>query len=225
MPALLLIDTCGLIGYVAVIDAERPQSPLSAVTLPGRETQELLLSSIDSVLRRAQLVPTKLSAIAVVTGPGSFTGVRIGLAAAKGLAEACNLPLLALSRLAVLARAARSYTAADGITAWIDAGRTDLYTATFMPGRPTPEQAMLPRAAALQAAADTVVAVEDPTLAALVPGTLVLAESEIQQSIANLAAEMFAKQTFAETALLDANYLRVPDAETALLARQAAAAP
>ncbi len=166
-----------------------------------------------------------LVAIAVVTGPGSFTGVRIGLAAAKGLAEARNVPLLAMSRLAVLAQAVRARTAAPRVATVLDAGRSDLYLGIYdlLPGEsPRPiMEAMLPRDAALATAALLPLVVHDLALVALQPVTIFVADAELHAAGASLAALAFRDGTFADTALLDANYLRVPDAEAALRARLA----
>lgn len=211
MPALLLLDTCGTTNYVALLHTDTA-SIQATQTLPARETQERLLPAIAALLA-ASTEP--LAAIAVVTGPGSFTGVRIGLAAVKGLAEARTLPLLALSRLAILAQTAPPDTP---VTAWIDAGRTDLYT------RSATTETMLPREAAITAAANTTLVLEDPTLAPPYHPHLVPTPEALQQAAATLALHLFHAKTFADTALLDANYLRVPDAETALRARQTAAA-
>lgn len=62
-----------------------------------------LVVMIDDLLRRAALTPAALDLIAVTVGPGSFTGLRIGLATAKGLADTIGAPLLGLNSLSVLA--------------------------------------------------------------------------------------------------------------------------
>jgi tRNA threonylcarbamoyladenosine biosynthesis protein TsaB len=72
-----------------------------------------------------------MDGIGVVNGPGSFTGLRAGLAAAKGLCEAASLPLAAVSRLAVLAEAAGL---GDGF-AVLSAGRGEFYVRDIAAGR------------------------------------------------------------------------------------------
>ena len=169
------------------------------------------MAAIAEILHEAAITIQQLSAIAVVTGPGSFTGVRIGLAAAKGLAEATGLPLIALSRLAILAAQAGG----SETQAWLDAGRSDVYV------HRNGEELMLPVAAALECARDRQVVVMEDRLATLLPSALRVAPVGVLQALP-LALDHLRQQTFADTALLNANYLRVPDAELALQARLAA---
>jgi tRNA threonylcarbamoyladenosine biosynthesis protein TsaB len=79
--------------------------------------------AVRELLAAAGVELRELRAVGVVRGPGSFTGVRAGLAAAKGLCEAAGLRMVAVSRLAVLADAA---TMVQGVAA-LDAGRGQLY--------------------------------------------------------------------------------------------------
>ena len=102
---ILLIDTCGATGSLALADSARPPA---VATLPGRSAAERLVPAIHSLAAQAGIALHSLDAVAVVHGPGSFTGVRVGLSAAKGLCHALNLPLVAISRLAVLASLANS---------------------------------------------------------------------------------------------------------------------
>jgi tRNA threonylcarbamoyladenosine biosynthesis protein TsaB len=73
-------------------------------TLGERTTRpQSLLADVDALLTAAQLVPSDLTAIVVGTGPGSFTGTRIGLSIARGLALSLDLPVAGVSTLAALA--------------------------------------------------------------------------------------------------------------------------
>jgi len=83
-----------------------------------------LLEDIDALLRQGGARPTDLDALAVGIGPGSFTGVRIGLAAARGLAFSLDLPVAGVSTLAALA------AGAPGALPVIDAKRSEV----FVPG-------------------------------------------------------------------------------------------
>lgn len=73
----------------------------------GRE-EDLLLPSIDALLQRAELVPEQLSGIGISIGPGGFTGLRIAVATAKGIAEVTGCPLYAVPSALVAAEAIRS---------------------------------------------------------------------------------------------------------------------
>jgi tRNA threonylcarbamoyladenosine biosynthesis protein TsaB len=81
-----------------------------------------LLEDVDALLRQSGAHPRDLGALAVGTGPGSFTGVRIGLAAARGLALALELEGAGVSTLAALA------AGADGAVPVIDARRSEVFT-------------------------------------------------------------------------------------------------
>jgi tRNA threonylcarbamoyladenosine biosynthesis protein TsaB len=84
-----------------------------------------LLEDVDALLRQASAHTRELDALAVGIGPGSFTGVRIGLATARGLALALNLPVAGVSTLDALA------VGAPGAIPMIDARRREV----FVPGR------------------------------------------------------------------------------------------
>ena len=85
---ILAMDTATLVSSVAVATEERVLAELTAET---RFTHsETLVPNIDEVLRLADTKSEELSAVAVSLGPGSFTGLRIGLAAAKAIAYALS---------------------------------------------------------------------------------------------------------------------------------------
>ncbi|UKM65779.1 tRNA (adenosine(37)-N6)-threonylcarbamoyltransferase complex dimerization subunit type 1 TsaB [Flavobacteriaceae bacterium GSB9] len=84
---------------------------------------------IDAVLKEAKIVGEDLSAIAISKGPGSYTGLRIGVSAAKGLCFALDKPLLSISTLEALAN---KVTAKEGIIVpMLDARRMEVYSAIF----------------------------------------------------------------------------------------------
>ncbi len=115
---LLLMDTCGASGSVALAEGG---AVVAADALPGRSASERLVPAVRLLLEAQGWRLTELAAIAVVHGPGSFTGVRIGVSAAKGLSEAVGVPIVAVSRLEVLAAVAGSELVA------LDAGRGEFY--------------------------------------------------------------------------------------------------
>ena len=70
----------------------------------GLTHSRTLMPIVEHILKNADLKPADMDAIAVAVGPGSFTGIRIGVAAAKGLALALDKPAIGVSRLAAMAR-------------------------------------------------------------------------------------------------------------------------
>jgi tRNA threonylcarbamoyladenosine biosynthesis protein TsaB len=101
---LLGIDTCGPEGSVALarLFGERLEI-LGQTSLEGRTYSATLIPAIGDLLKEHGFALSQIGCIVAVSGPGSFTGVRIGLTAAKGLAEGANLKVVAVSRLQVLA--------------------------------------------------------------------------------------------------------------------------
>lgn len=107
-PALILaIDTCGPAGSVALGRlAGRDLEVLEQIELEGRTYSATVVTAVRDVLRAAGARLTDLGGIVAVHGPGSFTGVRVGLSAVKGLADTGQIPVVVLSRLQILARKA-----------------------------------------------------------------------------------------------------------------------
>ena len=117
---LLLIDTVGVTPGAVLTDVERV---LASSEFPLRSASAVLTAALKHMFASTGVTLRDLSGIGVVSGPGSFTGVRTGLAMAKGLCEVVGLPLASLSRLEVLAEAA---DLREGF-AVLDAGRGALY--------------------------------------------------------------------------------------------------
>jgi tRNA threonylcarbamoyladenosine biosynthesis protein TsaB len=84
---------------------------------------------IDQVLKQADIISSQLDAIAVSKGPGSYTGLRIGVSAAKGLCFALGKPLIAISTLEVLSHQVK--TKEGIIIPMLDARRLEVYSAIF----------------------------------------------------------------------------------------------
>jgi tRNA threonylcarbamoyladenosine biosynthesis protein TsaB len=117
---LLLLDTVGAASGAVLTEGDRV---IGNAAFPLRSASAALLGELKRMLLDAGIGLRDLSGIGVVSGPGSFTGVRTGLAVAKGLCEVTGLPLASVSRLAILAEAAELQ---EGF-AVLDAGRGDLY--------------------------------------------------------------------------------------------------
>jgi tRNA threonylcarbamoyladenosine biosynthesis protein TsaB len=102
---------------------------------------EVLSKSIEQLLRLSKIDLKNIEAFAVSIGPGSFTGLRIGLATAKGLAFASDKPLLAVSTLQAQAAACSQYSVDSNqrsVAPVIKARQEEVYTARFRPNWPAP---------------------------------------------------------------------------------------
>jgi tRNA threonylcarbamoyl adenosine modification protein YeaZ len=109
-----------------------PGSVLGAVSLEGRESRnEKLLPAVDWLLRESGVERGAIDLLAVTRGPGSFTGVRIGLATVQGLAMALRRPLCAMSTHEAVAS---SGAGRPSILVHGDAGRGEFYASGFRDG-------------------------------------------------------------------------------------------
>ena len=125
---ILALDTATLTASVAAwIDGAAAASGEAR----AETHSEKLLPLVDDVLRRAGLRPADLDAIACGAGPGSFTGLRIGLATAKGLCTALGCPLHLVSSLAALAKDAG---VVGPVLAVLDARRKEVFAGLYGPG-------------------------------------------------------------------------------------------
>lgn len=128
MKPMLLIDTASPQSTVA-LQAAGEISSLS--TDEKRQAAQQILPLLDQVLGASNFSLLDLSAIAVISGPGSFTGMRIGVGVAQGLASASNIPVIAISTLAAQAASAVAQT---GIQRWVvalPAREEEFYAAAY----------------------------------------------------------------------------------------------
>lgn len=131
MPTILCIDTSSKRCSVALIEGDGVMASDHAEDPAGYLHAEALHSMIARVAGEHM---NRLEAIAVSAGPGSYTGLRIGVSAAKGLAYALDIPLIALSSLEILAqRALMNGDISDDGVVWpaMDARRMEVYAAGF----------------------------------------------------------------------------------------------
>jgi tRNA threonylcarbamoyladenosine biosynthesis protein TsaB len=208
----LLMDTCGSEGSVALADTEQTNAVIATESLPGRSASERLLPVVRQLLGTAGWTLRELAAIVVVHGPGSFTGVRVGLSAAKGLSEAAGVPLIAVSRLAVLAAAA-GWVEGE-VCAVLDAGRGEFYGGVYFGSRCVREGLMTGEGVAAAAEKVVVVVACEVKVAEELRGLHPLMVKEpVAADALPFAVERFAAKEFDDVATLDANYLRRTDAE------------
>ena len=136
---LLAVDTSGKNGSVALARAmpgQREIQVLEVVPLVGGAFSAQLVPQIAALLANHGYSKSDLGAFAVASGPGSFTGLRVGLAAMKALAEALQKPMVAISVLEAVACSGAAQGTAQGtargrVLAILDAGRGDIYVGDY----------------------------------------------------------------------------------------------
>jgi len=215
---LLVADTSGKQGGVGLVRAGDAQSieVIEEVPLVGGTFSAQLIPQVAALLSKHGLTKREIDAFIVIAGPGSFTGLRVGLAAIKALAEILQKPIVPVSLLEVVALAAR----VEGqVLAAIDAGRGEVYVGEYRVKNDSAErlkEQLLPIAEFLSAAAGSSVVTTSESLAATARRAelpVVLIESVDAAMIARLG---WKKLRAAETVTpegLEANYIRRSDAE------------
>lgn len=128
---LLAIDTATTTIGVGLHDGSRVLA--EAIWRSGRYHTVELAPEVALLMRRVQLKPNQLTAIAVVKGPGSYTGLRIGMALAKGLALVHQLPLVGVMTFEALAR--QQPRRPEAMLAVIEAGRKRIVAMWYKWGR------------------------------------------------------------------------------------------
>lgn len=200
----LLINTCGDPGVVAIAG----DAGMAVEMMPGRGTGETLVPAVRRLIARG----VKLDGVGVVDGPGSFTGVRVGLGAAKGMCDALGVGMVAMSRLALVAADGRG----EEVVALLDAGRGEYYCGVYR-GRLRLSEALL----GLQAVREQMDGREALTCEARVAerlGVKLVAEPG-EWAMLKLMTERVAAGEWSDVETADANYLRRTDAELLKAAR------
>jgi tRNA threonylcarbamoyladenosine biosynthesis protein TsaB len=130
MSVILNIETSGKNCSVSVSDDEKILS-VKEVQEAHFVHAEALHVLIKEAFIQAQILPRQIAGVAISEGPGSYTGLRIGLASAKGMAYSLGVPLLAISSLKIMTSAAASIMEADLYVPMIDARRMEVYLAQY----------------------------------------------------------------------------------------------
>ncbi len=210
---VLGVDTCGPSGSVALGRLTgHGMEVIAQKELAGRTYSATLVAAVGELLAAVGAGVKDLGAMVAVNGPGSFTGVRVGLSAVKGLAEPGGIPVTAVSRLAVLARKAQTPAAA------LDAHRNELFVRAQSPdGAPVELLAGNEELAGLQSAPSRIAVCDEAAVALLTAAwpdaALVRVEPPTAADALELAAAAVAAGEFVDLALLDGHYLRRSDAE------------
>jgi tRNA threonylcarbamoyladenosine biosynthesis protein TsaB len=211
--SILAIDTCGPTGSVALARlAGRDVEILGQTELAGRTYSATLVAAVAELLQSAGVGLRELGGIIVVNGPGSFTGVRVGLSAVKGLAEGAEIPVVALSRLEVLSRKSGVPSSA------LNAHRGEVFLRLGQMGSKPIEILAGPRELAVIDPVPVRVAVCDDEAAAVLaaawPGAqLVRVPPPIAADAVRLGEARLIAGAVIDLALLDGHYLRRSDAE------------
>jgi tRNA threonylcarbamoyl adenosine modification protein YeaZ len=131
---VLAIDTALAACSAAVLDTVFG-GVIAGESVPMvRGHAEALMPIVEQVMQRAELTFTDIDRVAVTTGPGSFTGLRVGISAARGIALAANLPAFGVSTLSAYAAPHLAEDQINSVIAVIDARHDHVYLQVFGPG-------------------------------------------------------------------------------------------
>ncbi len=215
---LLAVDTSGKNGSLALARVgPRPTEidVLETVPLTGGAFSAQLVPQIADLLEKHGHSKSDLGGFVVANGPGSFTGLRVGLAAVKALAEALQKPITAVSLLEAVAS---SSSTRGRVLAALDAGRGDVYAGDYELGPRVymHSERLLSREEFIAAAAGKAVVTPDGALAAIARAAGVkveLIEYPNSGVIARLGWEHLQRGETIRPEELEANYIRHSDAE------------
>jgi tRNA threonylcarbamoyladenosine biosynthesis protein TsaB len=225
---LLVTDTSGKNGTVALARAGEfdpncadlaegvVEDVIEVVPLAGGMFSAQLVPQIAALLARHSFSKVDIDAFIVVSGPGSFTGLRVGLAAIKALAEILRKPIVPVSLLEVVATSSR---AQNKVVAVMDGGRSEVFFGAYqIAGESTQvlQEELLSKADFLSASLDSTVATPDPILAAAARDaglSVVTVEAPTAAMIAHFGRKKLQAGKTVSPEQLEANYMRRSDAE------------
>ena len=217
---IVAIDTSGRTGSVALCRGDAASfEVLELCTLEGGTYSARLMPCIAEMLTRSQVTKSQLHGLVVVDGPGSFTGLRVGLSTVKALCEVLGKPLVAVSMLEALA-----ITYGEGaeiVTTILDAGRDELYVGEYQLRSRGPQlvRESMPKLAEFLAqlpSQGTRVVTPFPKIAealAAAKWNVSLVPTLQADSIARIGLHKLLAGEVADPATLDANYVRRSDGE------------
>jgi tRNA threonylcarbamoyladenosine biosynthesis protein TsaB len=128
MPLILNIDTAVQSASICLADGESVVA--TAISSNEREAASWLHTAIKETIKKNNLCLQQLDAVAISAGPGSYTGLRVGMAAAKGLCYALSIPLITINTLQLMA-ASISNPSSSLLCPMIDARRMEVFTALY----------------------------------------------------------------------------------------------
>lgn len=217
---LLVTDTSGKNGFVALArtgePAENKIDVIEEVPLAGGTFSAQLVPQIAGLLSQRGLNKSDIGAFIAISGPGSFTGLRIGLAAIKALAEILRKPIVPVSFLEVVALASGKQ---GRVLTALDAGRGEVYLGEYeIAGESTRmiQERLSLKDELFSLAQEKTLATPDATLAAAAraAGAPVLELKPITaQDVARLGSRKLGAGEAVSPEQLEANYIRRTDAE------------
>ncbi len=128
---LLVIDTASTLCAACVFDTQAGRELGRAVLDLGKGHAEHLMTVVEEAMREADVAFADIGSIAVSVGPGSFTGVRVGVSAARGFAMALKVPAIGVTTLEAIAAETRDRFGARQVMGAIDAGRGEINAAIY----------------------------------------------------------------------------------------------
>lgn len=206
---LLALDTSGSQGGITLARGSGDQVGIvESASIQGGTFSAELIPQISDLLRRRELTSRDLQGLVAVTGPGSFTGLRVGLTAVKGLAEVLNIPIAAVTSLELLLTASG---AQKGVMAVLDAGRGEVYAAVQNMARE--EMLVTVKEAVEMARTDNLqVIVAEPGLTGKFDGVQLVRYRSTEIAAKIGYSKLLAGETV-DVLALDANYIRRSEAE------------
>jgi tRNA threonylcarbamoyladenosine biosynthesis protein TsaB len=216
---LLITDTSGKNGCVALASAESGAEStrvIEEVPLAGGTFSSLLVPQIAALLSQHGFSKSDIGAFVVISGPGSFTGLRIGLAAVKALAEVLQRPIVAVSSLEVVATAGG---VPGKVFAALDAGRNEVYVSEYEIANDRTalmREQLLPKDELVSMARGGTLVTPDEALASSMraSGVSVVTVGPIRADrIAKVGLRKLQQKESVSPEQLEANYMRRSDAE------------
>ena len=201
---ILAVDTSGRQGGITL--ARRTSDQLEIIEsafIEGGTFSAELIPQISQVLSRHNFAPQQLEGLVAVTGPGSFTGLRVGLTAIKGLAEVLQLPIATVTSLELLLAARPD---AD-VLAVLDAGRGEFYAALQTGGSREELLLSVAQAAELATSRNLRVIAADTAVASKFADADVI-QGRSSEVAARLGLKKLLSGNTVDVLVLDANYVR-----------------
>ena len=214
---LLAIDTSGRDGSVALCRGDATSfEVVGQSALEGGTYSSRLVPCIADLLHEASLGKSQIDAFVVVDGPGSFTGLRVGLSTVKALCEVLQKPLVAVSALEALAFIYGRY--GETLAVLLDAGRGEIYSGEFKIAGSSPELIQncvvkLSEFAGQAPAPPSRVITTSQKIAETLDTLAVLVDPLRATAIGRIGLRKLSAGETADPATLDANYIRRSDAE------------